>query len=111
MEDGVDPHEEFLGEGAGDHVLNIVAHVKEAGFLTGLVVALGVGLVRVLQGHVVASERNDLLLRRQGGAGRVLFASVSRWKWRRRFVCGKHWVMGQLSDGVREAARVAATAD
>jgi hypothetical protein len=100
MEDGVDPHEEFLGEGAGDHVLNIVAHVKEAGFLTGLVVALGVGLVRVLQGHVVASERNDLC----SGVKVELVECCS-------FVCGKHWVMGQLSEGVREAARVAATAD
>ena len=32
MEDGVDPHEEFLGEGTGDHVLNIVAHVKRLAF-------------------------------------------------------------------------------
>lgn len=54
-----DLHEEFFGEGAGDHSLDHMADVEQAGFLTCLVVALGVRLVRVLQGHVIASKAHD----------------------------------------------------
>ena len=41
-------------------MLDHMADVEQAGFLTGPVVALGVRLVRLLQGHVVASKGHNL---------------------------------------------------